>query len=132
MAALTEYKNDSIYLLHVHNYNLYNYEPFLFILANDSLNIKSLQVVKKALKDSNFHDCNWIDLGDALGLLPTTLSTIEANHKNDAHRCLRELLVKWLERTDGVSATRTSLVEAFEDIDLPDVASKLSRRELKC
>lgn len=124
------WENDSIYPLHVHITSI-NYEPFLFILANDSLNIKSLKVVKKALEDSKFPESKWIDLGDALGLHPTTLSTIEANHKNDVHRCLRELLVKWLEGADGVSATRTSLVEALEEIGLPDVASKLSR-ELKC
>ena len=67
-----------------------------FILVNDLVDILDL------LKRHGYDGVNFDELGLFLGLLHTTLSVIEANHRGDVNRCLKECLVAWLEQADDV------------------------------
>ena len=72
------------------------------------------------MNEVGFSGREWKCLGLALELYDTTLEAIEANHSGDEQRCLRECLVKWLKRTDGVNdegcPRMTSLCRALEKI----------------
>lgn len=94
-----------------------------------ALKISCLSGVRQSLREAQFRESQWLDLGDQLGLHPNTLNVIEKDHRNDTSRCLREMLVKWLEGADGVSATWSTLVKAIEDIGQQAVAEHIS--ELK-
>ena len=94
-----------------------------------ALKISCLSGVRQSLREAQFCESQWLDLGDQLGLHPNTLGVIENNYRNDTRRCLREMLVKWLEEADGVSATWSTLVKAIEDIGQQAVAEHIS--ELK-
>ena len=92
-----------------------------------TLEIPPLSDVRQSLREAQFRESQWLDLGDQLGLHPNTLDVIENNHRNDTRRCLREILVKWLEGADGVSATWSKLVKAIEDIGQQAVAEHISK-----
>ena len=94
-----------------------------------TLKISRLSDVQQSLREAKFRESEWLDLGDQLRLHPSTLDVIENNHRNDTSRCLREVLRKWLEGADGVSATWSTLVKAIEDIGQQAVAEHIS--ELK-
>ena len=70
------------------------------------------------LKRSHFLSAKWFDFGIALHLHYDTLKTIEANYPRDINSCLRECLVKWLERADDVDknggANWDTLIRALE------------------
>ena len=46
---------------------------------------------------------NWKDLGLALGLLYTTLQTIEREQHERKNDCMREMLAAWLQQQDNVT-----------------------------
>ena len=56
------------------------------------------------LTQHGYDGVNFDELGLFLGLLHTTLSVIEANHRGDVKRCLNECLVAWLKQADNVQA----------------------------
>ena len=71
-------------------------------------------------------------LGLEFGLSKTTtLDTIENNHPQNAYRCLKECLSKWLGRADNVDskggATWDSLSDALRSMDENAVADKLDQ-----
>ena len=92
-----------------------------------TLEISRLSDVRQSLREAQFRESQWLDLGDQLRLHPNTLDVIENDHQNDTRRCLREILVKWLEGADGVSATWSTLVRAIEDIGQQAVAKHISK-----
>ena len=65
-------------------------------------------------------------LGLTLGLLQSTLSSIQADHPRSVSRCLIECLTKWLNRSDNVDSvgppTWNSLANGLQII-LKDHAS---------
>ena len=95
------------------------------------LDINDLDYVLDTLIRAGFSGSKWKRLGRYLGLDRTTRSNIEVNHPGDEQRCLRECLVKWLERADGVDArggpTMTSLCRALEIIDERAAADYISK-----
>ena len=85
--------------------------------------------MRKSLEEKQFFESEWEKLGDELGLYPNTLNTIKANNPRDVSGCLRDMLLKWLQGTDGVlnkgGSTWASLANALKDID-PAVAEHIS------
>ena len=83
------------------------------------------------MNEAGFSGREWKDLGSRLGLYPSTLGAIEANDPGDEQRCLRECLVKWLERADGVDGrggpTMASLCNALERIGERAAADYISK-----
>ena len=83
------------------------------------------------MNEAGYSGREWKDLGRYLGLLHATLDAIEANHPGDEQRCLREYLVKWLERADAIEGeegpTMTRLCEALETIDERAAADYISK-----
>ena len=84
------------------------------------------------MNKAGFSGRKWKPLGLHLGLFRTTLEAIEANHPGDEQCCLKECLVKWLERADGVvyairRPTMTSLRDALEGIDEKAAADYISK-----
>ena len=63
--------------------------------------VKDLNVIINLLKRFGFSETKWYELGLRLGLLKTTLDSIEHNFP-DAFRCLSECLDKWLRKADNV------------------------------
>ena len=94
------------------------------------LDITWLHEVRKSLKEEQFFDTEWKNLGLKLGLYASTLSTIDYNNPRDASGCLTDTLLKWLQGFDGVSgnggSTWTSLVNALESIGQGAVAEHIS------
>lgn len=85
--------------------------------------------VVDVLKRCGFPYVRWVDLGLRLGLLKTTLDTIERTHIGDIPGCLTECLFKWLSRFDNVDqkggATWESLSKAIRSMNEIAVADKL-------
>ena len=54
------------------------------------------------MKTSHFMERNWLTLGLKLGLLKSTLDSIESEHRGNLSRCLMECLCLWLQRVDKV------------------------------
>ena len=99
-------------------------------LLDSSLGITDLQAVKSALRDGNFKNTKWMELGEELGLHVNTLDVIEADY-NGSERRLRECLVKWLERADEVDkkggAKWSVLVKALNTIKQKEAADYISK-----
>ena len=71
----------------------------------------------------------WEDLGLQLGLYKPTLSSIQANYPRDNDACLRECIVKWLQRADAVDskggANYVTLAEALEEMEQKNTADHI-------
>ena len=74
------------------------------------LGIKDLQFIRDVLKDLNFSNTKWFDLGLQLKLLQPDLEVI-SKASNDASHCLRECLTLWLR---SGNATPQLLVRSLE------------------
>ena len=107
---------------------------YFFIDEDVILDCTHLREVRTLLKDGHFLGANWIYLGDALGLSNDTLRGIENNHTKDTSRCLRECIVKWLERADSVDenggARWSTLIKALEECDQMQSADFISKIKL--
>ena len=83
------------------------------------------------MNEAGYSGRRWKRLGLIFGLRHATLEAIEADHSGDEQSCLRECLVKWLERADAVDAeegpTMASLCEALDIIDERAVAAYISK-----
>ena len=91
------------------------------------MDIRQLDEVYASLINALFRTSEWVLLGDKLGLYYTTLDIIKINYPNNVEACLREMLVKWLEKADDASeATWSSLLKALEEINQKAVANKIS------
>ena len=55
----------------------------------------------------------WFKLGVTLGLSYDTLKTIESDHRGDAHRCLTEMVIAWLQLKDNSQPSWRSLASAL-------------------
>ena len=95
------------------------------------LDINDLQYVLDTLNEAGFSQRKWRRLGNALKLYIDTLMTIDAEYPGDEQGCLRQCLVKWLERADGVDGRggprMTSLCVALEDIGKKAAADYISK-----
>uniref|UniRef100_A0A1X7SZP3 Death domain-containing protein n=1 Tax=Amphimedon queenslandica TaxID=400682 RepID=A0A1X7SZP3_AMPQE len=84
------------------------------------LDVCDLDDILTDLKDGHYYSSDWKELGLKLGLYDNTLSAISAS-SSEIEECLRECIVKWLQRADSVDdkggATRTTLVNALEQCD---------------
>ena len=55
----------------------------------------------------------WFNLGVALGLSSGTLWEIESNYQGDAHRCLTEMVIAWLQMKDNSQPSWRLLASAL-------------------
>ena len=85
------------------------------------LEINHLDEVLRILRKYNFGGTDYNDLGIGLGLLYPTINAIKSHCREDSKSCLRECLVKWLEKADEVEEkggpTWYALVEALRSIN---------------
>ncbi|XP_019850999.1 PREDICTED: uncharacterized protein LOC109581374 [Amphimedon queenslandica] len=88
------------------------------------LNIKNLVDIIQVLKTSSFQTIKWFDLGLYLGLIHYDLKVIETNYPQDAERCLKECLAKWL--TDDIEAKWETLAIAADTIGEKRVAEYIN------
>ena len=79
------------------------------------------------MKDANFSNTKWFDLGLKLKLLQPDLEAI-SSASNDASDCLRECLTLWLR---SGKATPHLLVRSLESVDEAP-AAQYARRICKC
>ncbi|XP_019852558.1 PREDICTED: uncharacterized protein LOC100640075 [Amphimedon queenslandica] len=97
---------------------------------SQALNVCNLDAILTYLKDGHFPSSNWQILGLKLGLYDTTLSAIESNYSKVENR-LKESIVKWLQRADGVDdkggTSWTTLVNALEQCDSKPTADHIIR-----
>ena len=95
------------------------------------LDVNDLIHVIDLLKECDFSETRFFELGLRLGLRKTTMDVIEYNHPRDASRSLMECLSKWLSRVDDVDskrgATIDSLINALVSMKENAVADKLSQ-----
>ena len=106
------------------------YLIFCFI-SSLHLDVERLVDIIDILEKCSFPESRWDELGLRLGLLKTTLDTIERNHPGDVSRCLNECLTRWLRRADNVDsrggATYDSLSDAIRSMNENAVADKLDK-----
>ena len=99
---------------------LYTLVTFIDSGYSQALNVRNLDAILTYLKDGHFVNDNWQILGLKLGLYDTTLSDIKSNYSKVENR-LKECIVKWLQRADGVDdkggATWTTLAKALKQCD---------------
>ena len=92
------------------------------------LGIEDLEEVLNTLRKHKFNNADYFDLCLSLGLLYTTINTIKGQYK-DLTSCLRECLVKWLEKADNVmekgGPTIKSLMAALRNLDKTAVADRI-------
>ena len=88
------------------------------------MTVRNLVEILRVLKDGHFQTVKWFDLGLYLGLIHTDLKIIEENYSQDARRCLRECLAKWL--TDDIEATWDKLAIAVDEVGETSVATYIS------
>ena len=94
------------------------------------LGIEDLYEVLRILRDHKFDNTDYFDLGLGLGLLHPT---IKSHCVGDPMSCLRECLVKWLEKADKVEEkggpTWYALIEALRSINkaVADAVDKESK-----
>ena len=85
------------------------------------LGIEDLGEVLRILREHFFKSTDYFDLGLDLGLLYDTIDTIKSHYREDPKSCLRECLVKWLEKADKVKEkggpTWYTLIEALRSIN---------------
>lgn len=83
------------------------------------------------MRNSNYSETEWIELGLNLGLHDNTLKVIETKYSQNVTRCLRECLVKWLECADNVNekggASWTTLTNALEATNQKASANYISQ-----
>ena len=77
-----------------------------------------MQFIRDVLKDANFNNTKWFDLGLSLELLEPGLKDI-SSASNDASDCLRECLSLWLR---SGNATPHLLVHSLKSVDEAPVA----------
>ncbi|XP_019863096.1 PREDICTED: uncharacterized protein LOC109591946 [Amphimedon queenslandica] len=85
------------------------------------LGINQLRLVRDVLKESNFIDAKWFDLGVELDLPYPQLKNIEDTYVNNPSRCLRECLSLWL--TSANNCTWESLASALERMNQKPAAT---------
>ena len=91
------------------------------------LDITDLREIESSLNNALFDTSEWEKLGGQLGLYYNTLKIIKVNNPHDVEACLKQMLVKWLEKADDASeATWSSLLKALEAINQKAVAKKIS------
>ena len=95
------------------------------------LDISDLQYVLDTLNEAGFSQRDWMPLGDSLGLYISTLEAIDAEYPGDEQGCLRQCLVKWLERANGVDGRggprMFSLCVALKDFGEEAAADYISK-----
>ena len=66
----------------------------------------------------------WFNLGIALGLSYDTLETIESDYPRNAHRCLTEMVLAWLQMKDNSQPSWQSLTSALRSplVDRKEIA----------
>ena len=91
--------------------------------------IKDLDKVLRVLKDNQFPDNQWDDLGLKLGIIQTELKTIRKD-KQDSKDCLKECLSRWLQQdydtTQYSLPTMESLAAALRGMGQNAVASNVT------
>ena len=85
-------------------------------VAPRSLDITDLLEILTLLKNGHFNG-SWETLGLHLGLYDPTLKSIKANYPRDIDICLRECIVDWLKKCDGVyEVSYVTLAKALEEM----------------
>ena len=83
------------------------------------LGLEDLHEVLKILKKHNYISTDYFSLGLSLGLLYSTIDAIKVQYRGDTQSCLRECLVKWLQKVDKVEEkggpTIKSLMAALKE-----------------
>lgn len=51
----------------------------------------------------HFDVTNYEEIGLSLGLFKNTINAIEEKYRGDPHKCLMQILAKWLSRVDKVN-----------------------------
>ena len=101
--------------------------PVLRLILVVFLGIKDLQFIRDVLKDANFDNTEWFDLGLQLNLLEPDLRAISSASNNASH-CLRECLTLWLR---SGKATPQLLVRSLESVEEAP-AAEYARKICKC
>lgn len=89
------------------------------------LGIADLTLVRNALKESNFSDADWFDLGLELSIAYPALQGIDGSNSS---RCLRKCLKLWLSTSH---CTWGELAEALQSMNQIETASQI-RKICKC
>ena len=95
------------------------------------LGIDDLGEVLGILRKHSFNSTDYFDLGLDLGLLYRTIDAITSDYRGISNHCLRECLVKWLEKADKVmekgGPTWYALIQALRSINQVAVADAIDK-----
>ena len=83
--------------------------------------IKDLDEVFEMINKHNFDVTNYETIGLSLGLFKNTIDAIKYEYRDNPHKCLMQILAKWLSRVDKVNKkgipTWLTLMEKIRLID---------------
>ena len=86
------------------------------------------------LREHIFDSTHFFDLSLILGLLHPTIKAIKEENKDNFQSCLRECLVKWLEKADAVvekgGPTWYALIKALRSINQVAVADAIDKESM--
>ena len=93
--------------------------------------VNNLDDLLDLLKRHSYSGTTFYRFGLHLGLSATTMDVIEKDYTGDTNRCLRECLVKWLQKADEVEKkggpTIQSLVFALEKVNEKSAAENIDK-----
>ncbi|XP_019853792.1 PREDICTED: uncharacterized protein LOC109583061 [Amphimedon queenslandica] len=80
------------------------------------LSINHLSLIRDILKDTNFDETKWHDLGLSLNILQPQLNSIKDSYPRDPHQCLLECLSLWLESQNTFPQLLENAVESIATV----------------
>lgn len=102
-------------------FSLGMYELTIFVIF--SAGIKHLRLIRDILKDCNYDETDWHNVGLSLNLLASDLSAIRVTCSNNPRECFKECLSSWLVNFAGRSVHL--LANALEDNNGIDAANAI-------
>lgn len=90
-------------------------------MSHDALNLSFLDIthldfILSELERLNFSEAKWEIFGLKCGLYENTLETLEANYPNNAGKCFRKCIGRWLRKEDGVNEKGEPTLERLGDL----------------
>ena len=85
--------------------------------------ISHLQLIRDTLRESNFDETKWPDLGLSLGLLQPQIKLISDSYPNNPHQCLLECLTLWLQSGNALPQLLAIALDSISTV----VAERISK-----
>ena len=96
-------------------------------VSSDRLKVTDLLLVQNELWDAR---TRWKDLGEALGMHPSSTDAIAIKHRDEPSSCFREMLTEWLRGGNDPPRTWSTIAAALrtKTVDLGAIAEEIESK----